>query len=143
MNEQDFLNSIDCNFPYDDIEMWKNIIDTAISISNNCIFGIIYEFFNIPKNLQWKVKKKNIIFLLDYINKNITHHAIKNIINLWTNILNWNNISNMEVLDSMEKLKDDKWLYWALSILYFFWNDNNWEIENKYNEIINYWEKGT
>ncbi len=141
MNEQDFLNSIDCNFPYDDIEKWKFIIDTAINISDNCIFWIIYELFNIPKSLQWKIEKKKVIFLLDYINKNITHYSIQNIIYLWTKILNWSNISNIEILESMENLKNDKWLYWALSVLYLFWNDNNWEIENKYDEVINYWKQ--
>jgi len=49
MTEQEFISSIDCNFPYEDIALAKELILQARSISPNAVFMVLHEILRAPK----------------------------------------------------------------------------------------------
>ena len=140
MIEKDFLELIDCNFPYNDTEKWLRLIDLSLSISNNCIFNIIYELINIPYGLKRLALKKNITMYLDYIDKNFSHELKETILTLAKEVLKWKKVEISDVLERMDVVKKYNWENWALNILYMSWNDKDWKLEKKYNWIIKYWK---
>lgn len=48
MTEQEFLDSIDCNFPYFDEKKWKELILQSFTINNNAVFCILDEVCRPP-----------------------------------------------------------------------------------------------
>ena len=141
MQELEFLNSIDCKFPYSDIDKWKTLIENALKISDSCVFGIIHELVRPPRSA--KVNKKKIDEFLIYISHNFHHNFKSEIINISKKKINWEVIKEEEVLSLMEGVKKYSWLSLALNILYFLVDDKSWNIEKKYNEVIDYWKSIT
>ena len=140
MIEKDFLELIDCNFPYNETEKWLKLIDVSLSISNNCVFNIIYELINIPYGLKRITLKKNIAMYLDYIDKNFSHELKETILTLAKEVLKWKKVEISDILKRMDVVKKYNWENWALNILYMSWNDKDWKLEKKYNWIIKYWK---
>ena len=140
MIEKDFLELIDCNFPYNETEKWLKLIDVSLSISNNCVFNIIYELINIPYGLKRITLKKNIAMYLDYIDKNFSHELKETILTLAKEVLKWKKVEISDILKRMDVVKKYNWENWALNILYMSWDDKDWKLEKKYNWIIKYWK---
>lgn len=65
MNEEEFINSIDCCFPYGNPMKWKNAINTAVGISNNACFMVLHELCRPPRssNVKYETKLKIFKFL--------------------------------------------------------------------------------
>lgn len=140
MKEKDFIDKIDCNFPYNNINKWIEIIDESLWISDNAVFYVIHELLRIPKSKRKIVNKNYILYFLWYINNKFSHGYKNTIMILSNKLLNSEKIQIFEIINYMELIKNFKWLYSALNILYFSVDDINWEIEKKYDEVINYWK---
>ena len=52
MNEEEFLNSIDCRFPYEDKGKWRALILQGKNISDNASFGVLEEIARKPHGNQ-------------------------------------------------------------------------------------------
>lgn len=139
MLEKDFIDIIDCNFPYNDLEKSIELYKLASSISDNAVFILLEESVRIPKNLMLTVDKWKIKKFLIYVLENYKHKLLKDIIDVSLNVID--DIKNNEsyILSLMNELKEFEWLYWALNILYFSINDISWLIDIKYNEVIEKW----
>src|SRR5688572_10989532 len=48
MNEEEFLNSIDCCFPYENEGQWRALILQGKAISDNASFGVLEEICRKP-----------------------------------------------------------------------------------------------
>lgn len=137
MLEKDFLDSIDCKFPYN--EKGKEIIKTAVSISDNSVFWVIHELVRPPKSMRSKIKKIDLKELLNYVNANFQHPLKIDILSISEKIINSEIVSASQILNIMDQLRNYRGLYTALNILYFACDDSDWRIEEKYNEIVAYW----
>lgn len=137
MTEKDFLDKIDCNFPYNNINKWIELVKVALSIWDNCVFWIIHELVRPPKSV--KINKKKSLKILEYIDNNFSHDLKKDFILLSIQIINNNTIDEWFILNLMNKVKKYNCLSIPLNVLYFSIVDSKWNIENKYNEIIDYW----
>ncbi|RUV15413.1 MULTISPECIES: hypothetical protein [unclassified Mesorhizobium] len=51
MTEAEFANRIDCNWPYHDISLSRELIQTAIGISPNAAFIALDELCRLPQTL--------------------------------------------------------------------------------------------
>jgi hypothetical protein len=49
MTEQEFLDFIDCNFPYFDEKKWKELVLQSFTINNNAVFCILDEVCRPPQ----------------------------------------------------------------------------------------------
>ncbi|MDD3144649.1 MAG: hypothetical protein PHV23_00900 [Candidatus Gracilibacteria bacterium] len=128
MLEKDFLEKIDCKFPYNDINKGKEIIEESLLISDNAVFCIIDELTRIPKSKKKLVDSKNILNFLSYIDYRFKHKFKSIILLVSHKLLNKENISVSDILEYMDNLKKNKGLYGALNILYFSVDDINGEI---------------
>lgn len=139
MTEKDFLDIIDCKFPYNNLEKWKDLIDAGLKISDTCIYWIIHELVRVPKSLKNKVKKSNLLYFIDYINNTFSWTLKTEIIDFSYKLINSQFIDKVEILVLMEKVKTSMQDSIFLNILYFSIDDIDGNIEKKYNEIIDYW----
>ena len=48
MNEEEFLKSIDCRFPYENENQWRALIHQGKEISENASFGVLEEISRKP-----------------------------------------------------------------------------------------------
>ena len=140
MLEKEFLDNIDCKFPYNDIKKAEKLVKTAVLISDNSVFWIIHELVRPPKSMTWKINKTDSIGLLNYIDNNFWHPLKTDILSISKRVIENDAFNEEEILLVMNQLKDYKWLHTALNILYFICDDFDWKIEEKYNEIILHWD---
>ena len=51
MKEHEFIEKIDCNFPYDDHEGALRLIELGCSISPNTAYMVAYEIVSVPRSV--------------------------------------------------------------------------------------------
>lgn len=62
MTETEFIDSIDCNFPYSDIHAATDLITQAGEISTNAIFMVLHEILRAPAHIA--LPSKELLFSL-------------------------------------------------------------------------------
>lgn len=139
MNEEEFLSAIDCKFPYNNIVKWMELIDMALGISDTCVYWVIHEIVRTPQSVKWKVNKLYLLELLNYIELHSTQVLKNEILAIARKIISSEEIHKDEVIRIMDKLKYCKWQSYPLNILYFSTDDTDWKIEQKYDEVMEYW----
>ncbi len=78
-NEIEFLNKIDCNFPYQGRQESMRLIELASRISTNALFSVIEELCRIPESVRPNVSTETLLDLLD-TTANKLNHPLKEII---------------------------------------------------------------
>ena len=137
--EIEFLNKIDCNFPYLDRTQCVNIINEANSISSNASFSVIEEICRMPQSKRTKISKE-ILFELLYLVERSFEHPLKTIIIETAKKMINNQLLDIDnVISVMNKIREFKGQYAALSILYFSCEDEEDKLEIFWNQIINEW----
>lgn len=135
---QDFLDKIDCKFPYEDYESGIKVIDEAVSISNYCLYAVIYEIVNVPRNK--KIGNDTLLWYINYIEKSYDNDLNIDIITISKKIIN-NEIYEKDILLYMNSIKQYIGLYIILNLLFFSIDDSTWNISEKFYEISEYWDK--
>ena len=137
--EIEFLNKIDCNFPYLDRTQCVNIINEANSISSNSSFSVIEEICRMPQSKRTKISKE-ILFELLYLVERSFEHPLKTIIIETAKKMINNQLLDIDnVISVMNKIREFKGQYAALSILYFSCEDEEDKLKIFWNQIINEW----
>ena len=137
--EIEFLDKIDCNFPYLDRKKCVNIINEANSISSNATFSVIDEICRIPQSERTKVTNETLFELLNLVEVSFKHPLKPAIIETAKKMINNELLEIENVISVMNRIREFKGQYAALSILYFSCNDDDEKLEIIYNEIINEW----
>lgn len=133
--EQQFLQKIDCLFPYDDEEKATIIINTAISLSSNAVFGVIHELVRVPKSTNINIDRKS---LLNYIDSTFQHPLKKKILGLAKLMIANLEVDTNQIIKIMKEIEKFPNEYSALNIAYFaHWDES---IEDLYEEIKIKWE---
>jgi len=138
MNELEFIESIDCCFPYNDEKKWKNIISKGVKLNDNCSFAILYEICRVP--VSKKINKIKLFNILEYWKTNFKHPIKDEILNIALLMINKTDIEPKIIIELMKNIQKYKGQYCALNILYFAREDITEEIESEYNKIINSWK---
>ena len=137
MTEKEFINQIDCNFPYSDKEQWKSIILESINISSNASFMILHEVCRVPRSesVSTSTKKELISYLLDHFS-----HPILPILNpVIENYLNQIDTPVDETLKIMKEIALFPDQYIALSLPYMSCDDTDDLADDLYNQITKQW----
>ncbi len=77
MNEEEFISSIDCCFPYGDREAAVQAIHMACSISPSAAFTVAYELARVPRSAS---VSKDILLDLLFELKNHFSHPLKDVV---------------------------------------------------------------
>ena len=137
MTEPEFIQAIDCRFPYsNDIEA-KKLIELGSTISPNAAFMVLHELCRVPRSVstrRYKIKK-----LIEYWFQHYTHPLNPILLPIALKSLRNENISIKRCLKCMDLVAPHVGCINALNILYFSCVDTEGLIETKYNEIIAKW----
>lgn len=140
-NEIQFLDKIDCNFPYQDRQESLRLIEQAATLSTNALFSIIEELCRIPESERPNVSIEALLDLLT-LTANKINHPIKDLIVETADKMIWREELTIEdVILKMQKVQKYPGQFAALSILYFSCDDKEERLEPIWDNILNEWNK--
>lgn len=129
MTEKDFLELIDCAFPYDNKERCIELIDQSLSISPNAVFAVVEEICRVPVSKRQNVSEAFLLELLNVID-NKFEHPIKNLmLEVARVLIKRGEISVDDAILKMEEIVKYQNTFSARSILYFSCDDTEGKLE--------------
>lgn len=140
-NEIQFLDKIDCNFPYQDRHESLLLIEEASTLSTNALFSIIEELCRIPESERSNISCEALLDLLYLTAQKLNHPLKELIVEVAYKMIRRQEITTHDVKTKMEIVKKYPGQYAALSTLYFSCDDNEGKLESIWNNIISEWSK--
>lgn len=139
--EIQFLDRIDCNFPYLNKEKSIELIKEASLISSNALFSIIEEICRVPKIERQNVSNEILFELLSLTESKLDHPLKSIIIETAKNMINEQDLEVCDIILKMKMIKDFPQQYAALSIVYNSCHDEYDKLEPLWEDILNTWKK--
>ena len=137
--EQNFLDKIDCNFPYNDKIESSKLIAESLHYSPNATFTIIEEIARIPFSERKTVSTNRLRDLISEIDKLFEHPLKAKIIDVTLQMIEQKELQIENSLSLMNEIENDKGLWGALAIAYESCQDEENKLENKFDEIRDKW----
>ena len=103
MNEEEFLKSIDCCFPYENESRWKALILKGKAISENASFGVLHEIARKPFGNQ--VSEKAQLAMVNFWDAENEHPLAKSVIEAAKAIITDNLLSVEKVLELLSQVQ--------------------------------------
>jgi hypothetical protein len=138
LNEEEFIQSIDCCFPYSDEVKWKALVVAGAEISPNSAFMVLQEICRPPKSS--KATPNHLKKIAEYWFEHFEHPLAARLYEIALHKINGHELSVSQVLAHFEEIRKFPNQYNALGIAYFACDDPEQEIEEPYNEIIRSWQ---
>lgn len=139
--ETKFIDSIDCNFPYDDKQECLRLIDEAMGISENAVFFVTEEICRMPVTKRDKVEISYLVELLTYIRDKFDHPIKEIIFDTADKMIRGQDLTVDEAIKRMEIVRGYRGQFAALSILYFSCDDIEGRLEPLWDSIRTDWNK--
>lgn len=138
--EVDFIQRVDCKFPYHNFSKAAALIEEAKTVSDNSLFKVVEELVRIPESKNSLVSTDILIQLLDQSFQNYTHPLIEIIYPICLKMIMEEKISSLESISAMLKVKEYLGQYAALSIIYHAAASTTPQLEGLHEEIIQDWK---
>lgn len=139
--EIDFVNKIDCRFPYGNRKECLNLIDEALGVSSNAVFSVIEEICRAPLSEREKVSNRHLSELLNAIDERFEHPLKEMILSVTNRLIRQQEISVGSAEEYMKAVDDFPGQYAALDIVYFSCDDRDGKLESLWDDIIARWRK--
>jgi hypothetical protein len=136
MTEQEFIESIDFSFPYNDKEKAIELIVQGRTISANATFMVLHEIVRSSSEVN-KVTKES---LFNHWSKGFSHELLPQVKEAASALLANEELPVERAIELMEKIKNHAGEYCALSIVYFSCDDTEGKADEKYNQIVEQWQ---
>lgn len=140
-NEIQFLDKIDCNFPYQDRQESLRLIEQASALSTNALFSVIEELCRIPESERPNVATETLLDLLTLTANKLNHPLKAIIVDTADKMIRRQELMVDDVLLKMQTVQKYSGQFAALSILYFSCDDKDGKLEPIWDNIINEWNK--
>ena len=137
MTEAEFIQSIDCCFPYGDKSLWTKLIEVGANISPNSAFMILHEICRPPKSS--KVEEARLFEILEAWVYSFSHPLVDVVFPIAKSVIRGNRISVEDSVKAMRVAGQYEHQYTALSILYFACDDDSGKADECFEEIIRGW----
>lgn len=121
--EIEFIEKINCNFPYQDKELCIQLIKESAAISDNAIFTVVEELCRIPPMNRSIASHEYLLELLEITAKEINHPLKEMVLNTARVMIVEKVISVDEAIENMKIIRDYPGQWGALSIMYFSCDD--------------------
>ena len=131
MTEKEFLDSIDCKFPYQNILAGKKFIVLGVEISPNAAFAVLHEICRPPLGLG--IEQDRLINFLDIWSTCFDHPLVSTLLPLANAIIRRETIPHKAALKAMRAVANHQNQYCALAVVYFSCDDVDNELETLYN----------
>lgn len=138
--EIQFLDKIDCRFPYHDRQESIQLIEQAAALSPNALYAIIEELCRIPHSKRSSVATETLVDLLA-ITANQFNHPLKDlIVDTADKMIHSQELTVEDVILKMQIVQKYPGQFAALSILYFSCDDKEGKMEPIWKNIISEWK---
>ena len=142
MNEEDFLASINCEFPYGNNQACQDLIDKSVTISDNASYAVLEAICCKP--FMHLIKAKEQLELIEVWRSKNSHPCMENIIEAAIACVKMPEVGLPEekVLRYMDELAPFKNQCKALMILYSsIENTSSGAYQDKFNEVSKAWDR--
>lgn len=136
MTEQEFIESIDFNFPYNEEEKAIELISQGRKISENASFMVLHEIVRAPSGVTRETKE----FLYNHWCNGFSHELLPQVKEASSALLANQELPVERAIELMENFKSHIGQYCALSIVYFSCNDTEGKADQKYNQVTEQWQ---
>ncbi len=136
MTEQEFIESIDFSFPYEDKEKAIELIAQGRAISANASFMVLHEIVRAPNKVAQETKES----LYHYWCNGFSHDLLDPVKEAASALLANKFISVTRAIELMREIEKHVDQYCALSIVYFSCDDAEGQADQKYNQVIEQWQ---
>lgn len=140
-NEIQFLDKIDCNFPYNDRQESELLIKQASTLSTNALFSVIEELCRIPESERSTISTETLLDLLTLTASKLNHPLKDIIVDTADKMIRRQELTVDEAILKMQTVQKYPGQIAALSILYFSCDDKDEKLEPIWNNITTEWNK--
>lgn len=140
--EKEFIDEIDCNFPYHDKENCLSLIDMAIGISSDAVYYVVYELCYLPNSVT--IAKPYLLELLNVIDGKFVHQAKEIILDAARQIIKDGEVPFDIIITKMNEIRKMPKEYAALYVLngQSYDNEQEWEaVDAVHSAITDEWSK--
>jgi len=137
MREVDFIESIDCRFPYGDPAESKRLIAASCGISANAAFAVAYELAHPGHGTGAPIATR--LASLAQLRDAIDHPLSRSILDLVERMIKDEQVTNKEAMVVMGEVAKYPGQYSALSIAYMSSDDSDGIVEPLYESIVAVW----
>jgi hypothetical protein len=137
MTEEEFINSIDCKFPYYDKSAWTKIVEQGCKLSSNSAFAVLHEICRPPFGEQ--ITPAQLMEIANYWQQHFTHPLVPIVFNAACKMIKDQELPVEDVIEAMKKIAIHQNEYCALAILYFSCNDAEGKLEEVCETITSNW----
>lgn len=139
MDEATFVNSIDCQFPYDDRERAADLARQGIAISPNAAFMVLHEIVRAPSEVPSDAPGR--VAALQVLDTEFEHELVGGLIPAARQLIEGCELTVSESLKLIEAIGGFPHQYNALAIAYFGCDDTRGEVERVYKAIVQSWRE--
>lgn len=140
LQELEFIDKIDSNFPYHDHAQCLKLIDEAISISPNAVFAVVEEICRIPDEDRENTSFLFLNDLLKTIDKKFEHPLKDLVFKIAKRMLQQEETPVEEAALNLERVRKYPMQYSAMNILYYSCFDDEGKLDQVWDSIIKEWD---
>jgi hypothetical protein len=138
MSESQFIESIECQFPYRDRSRALALTEAACSISPNAAFAVVDEISRPPAGESADPAIASAV--LSHIEARISHPLVSPVITLARRLLTGDTVPVSDAILALRQIEQFPGQYAALSIAYFASDDVAGLADAEYNRIRAVWD---
>jgi hypothetical protein len=142
MNESEFNDRVDCNFPYHDRQEASHIIDLACQISPNAAFMVAEELARPPHSELGQLNKMVLLDMLSELEGKFEHPIKQMVFSICRKMIRGQEVTGAEAVTALDHLKDYPGQYSAANIAYFSCDEEIQmeRVDQHYQVIIQLWK---
>jgi hypothetical protein len=140
-DEAEFLNGIDCEFPYEDRERALALASEALRISTNAACGVVYEVCNVSADIDEDLETCREV--LGLIERRIAHPLGKIVVPFAREVVDGGKFAAADRIALMRRVAPFKRQYAALQIALCGRDPDepdDGEVDRVYDEIVASWD---
>lgn len=138
MTEQDFFDSVDCKFPYDDEAAGAELVREACRISANACFMIGEELSRPPRSVVAPIDVR--LRILALLREGFEHPIRDKVLDVVATRISGGSLGFDETLALMREIEPFRNEYCAMNIIYFACDEDfDVQLDAEYTRIRSQW----
>lgn len=137
MTETEFVEGIDCRFPYKNPLKWRRLVAQAPRISSNAAFMVLHELCRPPSSVSVSYAEREKIF--EHLANRFHHPLLSGLRPLILTVMRGELVSVSAAVAAMRRVARYPSQYNMLAICYFSCNDRNGRLDDLYESIVTKW----
>jgi hypothetical protein len=136
--EQEFINEIDCRFPYDDDEAWKSLVNRGVAISPNAAFMVLHEICRPP--VSGRPSPARLKQMFNYWRQRFHHPAVEIAEVAATALIDGQELQIDDAIDQIQAIERFPDASIALDIFLFVTDDIEGRVQDAVDSVRRKWQ---